>query len=113
MVYLILLPLWVIVQYIKHTSSFEQSGHNLKFLPPHSPDLNLMEELFSMWKEKTKALNCRPPEELSNAMQTSHSLITAARAIEFMVLCNLYRQSIYVRRVLINERDMIFFYNYF
>ena len=54
----------------------ESSGRNLLFLPPYSPQLNPIEEFFSMFKSKQKSIRPRPRDDdellktVENAMQS-------------------------------------------
>lgn len=57
-------------------SFIENSGHNLLFLPPYSPQLNPIEEFFSKWKHNIKVLNVVNVEDLLIAIQNSCDKIT-------------------------------------
>ena len=46
----------------------ELNGYTLQFLPPYSPQLNPIEEVFSKWKSYIKSCNCTNVEELNNAI---------------------------------------------
>jgi len=54
----------------------EQYGHNLLFLPPYSPQLNVIEEVFSKWKAHVKSANSNTTAELEKAILTGSSIIT-------------------------------------
>jgi transposase len=53
-----------------------QNGHNLVFLPPYSPQLNPIEEVFSKWKNEIKILNPNNFSELETAIRNGHNSIT-------------------------------------
>jgi len=61
----------------------EQAGHQLIFLPPYTPHLNPIEELFSMWKSKIRSANCRTKPELLTCISNKHQEITAAHCLSF------------------------------
>ncbi|KAG0421621.1 hypothetical protein DMUE_6280, partial [Dictyocoela muelleri] len=42
----------------------ENAGHNILYLPPYSPFLNPIENLFSQWKYKVKTSNCNNEDDL-------------------------------------------------
>ena len=52
------------------------AGHTVMFLPPYAPQLNPIEEVFSVWKGKIKAQNCTSEEELMNAIQSGSAIIS-------------------------------------
>jgi len=54
----------------------EQNGHQLCFLPPYSPQLNPIEEVFSVWKEKIRACNCKSKAEILTCITNTHRQIT-------------------------------------
>lgn len=45
-------------------SKIEIRGHTIIFIPPYSPQLNPIEEVFSKWKCLIKSKNCQNQEEL-------------------------------------------------
>lgn len=47
----------------------EEYGHVLMFLPPYSPQLNPIEELFSKWKSVVRSANSTNAMELDNAVE--------------------------------------------
>lgn len=51
-------------------------GHVLMFLPPYSPFLNPIENLFSKWKEKIRSNRPNNEDELIVALQTASQTIT-------------------------------------
>ena len=52
------------------------TGRELIFLPPYSPQLNPIEELFSKWKCLIKNSNCNTTEELYTAIKSTVYSIT-------------------------------------
>lgn len=46
----------------------EPKGHVLRFLPPYSPQLNPIEEAFSVWKNSIRSANCMNSENLTLTM---------------------------------------------
>ena len=53
-----------------------QRGHVLMFLPPYSPFLNPIENLFSKWKESIRSLRVVTEDELIGALSASVQTIT-------------------------------------
>jgi transposase len=51
-------------------------GFRLLFLPPYSPQLNPIEEVFSKWKEFIKSKNSRTSEELVDYIHQTKNFIT-------------------------------------
>lgn len=56
--------------------TIKQHGHHVLFLPPYSPQLNPIEELFSKWKNGIKSANVQNIDELYSAISRSHEEIT-------------------------------------
>jgi transposase len=56
----------------------EAAGASLRFLPPYSPDLNPIENVFSKIKQLLRGLACRTRETLWHAMQRVLDAITAS-----------------------------------
>ncbi|KAF7689126.1 Paired box protein Pax-5, partial [Cucumispora dikerogammari] len=54
----------------------EASGHGILYLPPYSPFLNPIENLFSQWKTKVRFANCMNEEELNFKIQQALNEIT-------------------------------------
>lgn len=54
----------------------EQNGHILRFLPPYSPQLNPIEEVFSKWKNTIKNLNPNNFQELEAAIENGYNSIS-------------------------------------
>jgi transposase len=52
------------------------NGHNYVFLPPYSPQLNPIEEVFSKWKHLVKARNSRNVIELLETISSCSELIS-------------------------------------
>ena len=48
----------------------ESAGAELRFLPPYSPDLNPIEQIFSKVKQLLRSLACRSRRELWQSMQS-------------------------------------------
>jgi transposase len=55
---------------------FSEFGHSLNFLPPYSPFLNPIENLFSKWKMSIRQSAPRNEEELFSLIHSSSRLIT-------------------------------------
>jgi transposase len=53
-----------------------ESGNEILFLPPYSPHLNPIEEVFSKWKTKIKTRNVCSVQELNEAILLAHNEIT-------------------------------------
>lgn len=58
-----------------------QAGARLLYLPPYSPDLNPIENIFSKIKQRLRSLACRTRDLLWQAMQPTLDTVTAAEAI--------------------------------
>ena len=56
----------------------EINGHEMYFLPPYSPQLNPIEEVFSKWKCLIKSKNCRTNLELRNEIGKGSIEISAS-----------------------------------
>ena len=54
----------------------ENHNINIKFLPPYSPFINPIENLFSKWKNLVRAMKPNNEEELFTAIHTAASQIT-------------------------------------
>lgn len=61
----------------------EDNGHQLVFLPPYTPQLNPIEEVFSLWKEKIRAENCISKSLLLSSIQNKHVEITSNHCLAF------------------------------
>jgi len=59
------------------------NGHRLIFLPPYTPQLNAIEEVFSLWKSKIKRENCTTREMLLNCIKIKFEEITQENCIAF------------------------------
>ena len=57
-------------------AAIEQAGHSHIFLPPYSPQLNPIEEVFSKWKGFIKNENCNDLAHLLRAISIGHTTIT-------------------------------------
>lgn len=58
----------------------EESGAELMFLPPYSPDLNPIEMVFAKIKQKLRTLACRTVDALWRSMQSVLDTITSTDA---------------------------------
>jgi len=63
--------------------TIQKAGHKLLFLPPYSPQLNPIEELFSVWKGKIRAQNANSTEELMQAIENAHLELTTEHCAAF------------------------------
>lgn len=61
----------------------EERGCELLYLPPYSPDLNLIEEAFSKVKEMLRRAQARGREALTEAMSEALSVISSSAARSF------------------------------
>lgn len=59
-------------------TKIEEGGHTLWFVPPYTPHLNPIEEIFSKWKALMRAKNCKNQEDLFASLQSCSLLITSA-----------------------------------
>lgn len=60
-----------------------ENGFELIFLPPYTPQLNPIEEIFNMWKHNIKTMNPKTIEELNNAIFSASNLITSENCQSF------------------------------
>jgi transposase len=58
----------------------ESVGAELRFLPPYSPDLNPIEQIFSKVKQLLRSLACRTRQELWTSMQSVLDAVTRSDA---------------------------------
>lgn len=58
------------------TKFIEESGYCYDNIPPYSPFLNPIENLFSKWKDYTKRINARNEQELMKGIAEGRSFIT-------------------------------------
>jgi transposase len=63
-------------------------GAELRFLPPYSPDLNPIENIFSKVKQLLRSLACRTREALWQAMQSVLDQVTSTDAANCFQHCN-------------------------
>lgn len=56
---------------------FSQNGHRLEFLPPYSPFLNPIENMFSQLKSKIKELSPKNEDELYKSVEEGSLLISS------------------------------------
>jgi len=59
----------------------EDTGAELRYLPPYSPDLNPIEQVFSKVKQLLRSLAHRTKEALWGAMQTVLDAVTPSDAV--------------------------------
>ncbi len=59
----------------------EATGAELRYLPPYSPDLNPIEQVFSKVKQLLRSLAHRTKEALWGAMQTVLDAVTPSDAV--------------------------------
>ena len=55
----------------------QAKGHRLMFLPPYSPFLNPIEEVFAKWKHLVRMAKCMNEDELFDAIHSASGSITA------------------------------------
>lgn len=56
--------------------AIEKPGHTIQFLPPYSPFLNMIDNIFSQWKERVRGGNPKNEAELMQLIQESSQTIT-------------------------------------
>jgi transposase len=59
------------------------SGHSVRFLPPYSPFLNPIENLFSQWKQMVRNGNPKNEEELMNLIDSTFLEISAEHCTNY------------------------------
>ena len=62
----------------------QSHGHNAVFLPPYSPFLNPIEEVFNQWKGLVKAKECSTEDELYDAVHNTSDEITAQNCLNYV-----------------------------
>jgi transposase len=65
----------------------EAAGARLVFLPPYSPDLNPIEQIFAKVKQLLRSLACRTRDALWNAMQSVLDKVTPSDATNCFKHC--------------------------
>ena len=60
-----------------------RNGHRLIFLPPYTPQLNPIENVFSLWKAKIRQSNCMMRDELMDCIQSKFNEITSENCLAF------------------------------
>jgi transposase len=65
----------------------EATGARLVFLPPYSPDLNPIEQIFAKVKQLLRSLACRTRDALWNAMQSVLDKVTPSDATNCFKHC--------------------------
>ena len=53
-----------------------QAGHELIYIPPWSPELNPIENIFSIWKSAFKKLEKKTEQQVDEAIKTAATEIT-------------------------------------
>jgi transposase len=83
-----------------------ESGHVLKFLPPYSPFLNPIENLFSKWKQLVRSERRRNDVNLFEIIDSSYEQITSMdcegfyrNMLRFLLAC--------LNRVCIEDENLI------
>jgi transposase len=71
----------------------ESAGAQLLFLPPYSPDLNPIEQVFSKIKQLLRSLACRTREALWRTMQSVLDRVTTSDAANCFRHCGYTLQS--------------------
>lgn len=61
----------------------ESNSHSFCFLPSYTPQLNPIEEAFSLWKGKIKSMNCTDMESLHNAIKETKNFLTSENCNAF------------------------------
>jgi len=61
----------------------ESRSHRLEFLPPYSPFLNPIEEVFSKWKGIVKQNNCQTEDQLLDCIHNASEEIDESNCTEF------------------------------
>lgn len=67
--------------------AIEQAGATLLYLPPYSPDLNPIENLFSKFKANLRQVAARTVEELWLAIAKALDMITPQECINCITAC--------------------------
>ena len=64
-------------------TTIKDAGHTLLFIPPYSPQLNPIEELFSVWKGNIRAQNADSIDDLMKAIEHGHLALTSKHCAAF------------------------------
>jgi hypothetical protein len=64
-------------------AAVREKGHSLLFLPPYSPMLNPIEELFNQWKHWVKVANCKTKDQLDAAIATAAARVTGEHCFNY------------------------------
>lgn len=83
-------------------SIIQEKNLNILYLPPYSPFLNIIENVFSKWKNNVKRSNPNSVDELFTAINNSMELITTSDCMGYFQHMLKY-VSISLRREEINE----------
>jgi transposase len=65
----------------------QSSGAEVLYLPPYSPDLNPIENVFAKIKQRLRTMSCRTREALWTAMQSVLDTVTTTDAINCFSHC--------------------------
>ena len=71
-------------------AAIESVGAKVKFLPPYSPDLSLIELCWSKLKQFLRSCEARTPESLNQAMALAVNYITEEDAFGWFNHCGLF-----------------------
>lgn len=80
----------------------EASGHHMSYVPPYSPFLNPIEELFSKWKRNVAARAPASPEELLEAIRIAADSISDQDCSNFVSHAERYFPACLRREVIEN-----------
>jgi len=72
---------------LKTRALIESAGAEVLFLPPYSPDLNPIENIFAKVKQQLRSLACRTQAALWNAMQCVLDQVTPGDASNCFAHC--------------------------
>lgn len=65
----------------------EQTGAEVRFLPPYSPDLNPIEKMWSKVKQLLRGIKARGQEDLLDAIGKALSCVTETDALHWFASC--------------------------
>ena len=88
-------------------------GHQMKFLPPYSPFLNPIENMFSKWKNSVKRRQSNDEEELFHNIESSLNEITSSDCLGFYqnmmtyISRSLNREEIILQNVEVQKNEKI------
>ncbi|KAI5152178.1 hypothetical protein ENBRE01_2629 [Enteropsectra breve] len=61
------------------------TGHRVEYLPPYSPFLNPIENLFSQWKQCVRSLNLESEEQILSYIENSSFLILSTHCRNYFI----------------------------